>query len=66
MSPPSPPPPHTHTQFDDLHSGGLYTFEHLHDLGKRKWARMRSYIRLLAEQGLSRDPPRRRAPPREQ
>lgn len=42
--------------FDDLHSAGIYTWDYLYDMGSRKWAHMRSYIRQLREAGASRDP----------
>mmetsp|Transcript_3735 Transcript_3735/g.7715 ORF Transcript_3735/g.7715 Transcript_3735/m.7715 type:complete len:165 (-) Transcript_3735:208-702(-) len=41
--------------FDDLHSSGIYTWDFLHDLGSEKIKRIRSYISLLRERGLSRD-----------
>lgn len=43
-------------QFDDLHSAGIYTYPFLHELGVKKFARMRSYIKALKRAGLSRDP----------
>lgn len=47
-------------QFDDLHGSGLFTWEALHDLGLRQEEHMANYLRLLKDQGLSRDPRRRR------
>ncbi|EFN57117.1 hypothetical protein CHLNCDRAFT_14902, partial [Chlorella variabilis] len=41
--------------FDDLHSSGIYSWQYLHDLGTQKLSRMRRYIRMLRERGLSRD-----------
>ncbi|KAL4433838.1 hypothetical protein ABPG75_000279 [Micractinium tetrahymenae] len=43
--------------FDDLHSQGIFTWPLLHELGSHKLPRMRRYLRLLKDRGLSRDPP---------
>ncbi|KEG13220.1 Myb domain protein 40 [Trypanosoma grayi] len=45
--------------FSDGHSGGIYPYEYLLDLGRHKYARMREYIRRLRAKRKSRDPPRR-------
>ncbi|KAG2425213.1 hypothetical protein HYH02_015040 [Chlamydomonas schloesseri] len=44
--------------FDDLHSAGIYTWDHLARLGgaEGRWAAMRQYLRQLRAAGLSRDP----------
>jgi len=42
--------------FDDLHSSGIFTWDLLYELGSNKIQRIRSYIGLLKERGLSRDP----------
>eukprot|EP00850_Spirogloea_muscicola_P012911 SM000085S23261 [mRNA] locus=s85:328324:329242:- [translate_table: standard] len=44
--------------FDDLHSTGIYSWGFLHELGRSKFARMRSYIHALRERRLSRSPAR--------
>lgn len=51
-------------QFDDLHSTGLFTWAGLYNLGANKWSYMRSYLRLLKSQGLSRDPRKNQRPHR--
>jgi DUF971 family protein len=43
-------------QFDDMHGTGIFTWPFLHMLGVEKWKRMRQYIKLLKQRGLSRDP----------
>ncbi|GBF98751.1 hypothetical protein Rsub_11157 [Raphidocelis subcapitata] len=43
--------------FDDLHES-IYPFDYLADLGQRRLGWAKSYIRLLRQQGLSRDPKR--------
>lgn len=43
-------------RFDDLHSSGLYTYELLRQLGEKKFAIMKRYVRQLKTAGLSRDP----------
>ena len=47
-------------QFDDLHGSGLFTWEALHDLGTNQEQHMQEYLKLLQDNGLSRDPNRRR------
>ncbi|KAL4852988.1 hypothetical protein ACK3TF_005962 [Chlorella vulgaris] len=47
--------------FDDLHSSGIYTWQYLHDLGTQKLSRMRRYLSVLKQRGLSRSPKRRSA-----
>ena len=42
--------------FDDLHNTGIYSWPFLYRLGNEKYKRMRQYIKLLKQQGLSRDP----------
>ena len=39
---------------------GPCSWPYLHELGTSKLSRMRRYLRLLRERGLSRDPPRSR------
>lgn len=56
---PSPLPPRSLT-FDDLHSSGIYSWQYLHELGTQKCSRMRRYLTILKDRGLSRDPPRAR------
>jgi hypothetical protein len=46
--------------FDDLHNTGIYTWNFLHSLGELKFHRMRQYLQALKDQGLSRDPPRKK------
>lgn len=46
-------------KFDDLHDTGIYSWRYLYELGRdqeRIWA---TYLKALAEKGLSREPPRR-------
>ncbi|KAL4419086.1 hypothetical protein ABPG77_010025 [Micractinium sp. CCAP 211/92] len=43
--------------FDDLHNQGIFPWPLLRDLGSHKLSRMRRYLRLLKQRGLSRDPP---------
>eukprot|EP00877_Chromochloris_zofingiensis_P001983 jgi/Chrzof1/11786/Cz06g10030.t1 len=47
--------------FDDLHQSGIYTWEYLHDLSQHRYTRAKEYIRLLRQQGLSRDPRQQRS-----
>ncbi len=42
--------------FDDGHDTGLYTWEYLHELGKRQDAMWRDYLEKLEAAGASRDP----------
>lgn len=42
--------------FDDLHSTGIYGWDYLLDLGRRREAYWREYLDELATKGLSRDP----------
>jgi phosphoribosylformimino-5-aminoimidazole carboxamide ribotide isomerase len=42
--------------FDDGHDTGLYTWEYLHELGKRQDAMWRDYLEKLEATGASRDP----------
>jgi DUF971 family protein len=42
--------------FDDLHDTGIYSWTYLYQLGERQEALWESYLRNLADQGLSRDP----------
>lgn len=48
--------------FDDLHNTGLYTWAQLYDLGSNKIAHMRTYLKTLKTQGLSRDPRKNLSP----
>ena len=43
--------------FDDMHSTGLYTWAHLHDLGLHGEARFQNYLDELEVKRLSRDKP---------
>lgn len=45
--------------FDDLHDTGIYSWSYLYQLGAEHDQRWRAYIDALAENGLSREPPRR-------
>ena len=45
--------------FDDLHDTGIYAWDYLYRLGREQEARWAAYEQALAEQGMSRDPPRR-------
>lgn len=42
--------------FDDMHSTGLYSWEHLFDLGRNERTYWQKYLDELAAKGLSRDP----------
>ncbi len=46
--------------FDDMHSTGLYSWEHLLDLARNERTYWQSYLDELAAKGLSRDPAPRR------
>lgn len=46
--------------FDDMHSTGLYSWEHLLDLARNERIYWQSYLDELAAKGLSRDPAPRR------
>ena len=46
-------------RFDDLHDTGIYSWAYLHALGREQTERWAAYEAALAEQGLTRDPPRR-------
>jgi DUF971 family protein len=41
--------------FDDGHDTGLYTWEYLYELGLRQNELFETYLKALAERGLSRD-----------
>ena len=41
--------------FDDLHSSGIYTWDHLAELGREHDVRWAAYLAELTEKGLSRD-----------
>lgn len=41
--------------FDDLHSTGIYTWDHLAELGREYNVRWAAYLEELAAKGLSRD-----------
>lgn len=47
--------------FDDLHDTGIFTWGYLRTLGQEQAERWAAYEAALAAQGLSRDPPARRA-----
>ena len=40
--------------FDDLHSTGIYSWDHLHDLGRNHASDWQSYLDELAAKGLQR------------
>ena len=42
--------------FDDLHDTGIYSWDLLHELGRRRDELWRRYLAALEEKGLSRDP----------
>ena len=44
--------------FDDLHDSGLFTWDFLYDLGRRRDQVWGEYLAALAAAGLSRDPRR--------
>jgi DUF971 family protein len=43
--------------FDDLHSTGIFTWDYLHELGRRREQYWREYLDELQQHRLSRDPP---------
>ncbi|KAH9597663.1 Gamma-butyrobetaine hydroxylase-like [Trypanosoma melophagium] len=45
--------------FSDGHTGGIYPYEYLFDLGRHKYTRMREYIRRLKVKRKPRSPPKR-------
>ena len=45
--------------FDDLHDSGLYSWQYLYELGAEQELRWQAYLEMLADHGLSRDPPNR-------
>jgi len=42
--------------FDDGHDTGIYSWSYLYDLGRRRDEIWQTYLRALAERGLSREP----------
>ena len=42
--------------FDDLHDTGIYSWDLLHELGRRRDELWRRYLAALEERGLSREP----------
>jgi DUF971 family protein len=46
-------------KFDDLHDTGIYSWQYLYHLGENQERIWRDYEAALAQQGLSRDPPKR-------
>ncbi len=42
--------------FDDGHDSGLYTWSHLHELGRERDAKWRRYLERLAELGIAYTP----------
>ena len=42
--------------FDDLHDTGIYSWDLLHELGRRRDELWRRYLAALEERGLGRDP----------
>ncbi|OAE18303.1 hypothetical protein AXG93_436s1340 [Marchantia polymorpha subsp. ruderalis] len=47
-------------KYDDTHDTGIYTWKYLHELGRKKFYYMRAYIKVLREQGLTRNPRRKK------
>ena len=47
--------------FSDGHSTGIYSWDYLYRLGRDEEALWSGYLQELAQKGLSRDPPPRRA-----
>ncbi|KAG6545267.1 hypothetical protein Mapa_013380 [Marchantia paleacea] len=47
-------------KYDDTHDTGIYTWNYLYELGSKKFYYMRAYIKALQEQGLSRNPRKRK------
>ena len=43
-------------RFDDTHDSGIYTWEYLRHLGEKQSEIWQSYLKALAQAGLSRDP----------
>ena len=43
-------------KFDDLHDTGIYSWNHLYQLGAEREKRWREYLDALAANGLSREP----------
>ncbi len=48
--------------FDDGHDTGIYAWDYLYDLGRRREEIWQAYLRALEARGLSRDPPGRGGP----
>jgi len=42
--------------FDDGHSTGIFTWAYLHELGREREKRWKTYLEELSAKGLSRDP----------
>ncbi|KAL3700683.1 hypothetical protein R1sor_018705 [Riccia sorocarpa] len=47
-------------KYDDTHDTGIYTWNYLYELGSKKFSYMRTYLRALQEEGLSRNPVRKK------
>lgn len=47
--------------FDDLHGSGIFSWDYLHDCGRKQERYFAEYLAELAEKGLTRDPPAPRA-----
>ncbi len=47
-------------RFDDMHDTGIYSWAYLYRLGEEKEQIWQRYLEALEQQGLSREPPRRR------
>lgn len=43
-------------EFDDMHSTGIFTWDFLHEMGRRREAYWAEYEKELADKGRSRDP----------
>jgi len=42
--------------FDDFHNTGIYSFQYLYELGLYKFRKLKSYFRLLKQNGKTREP----------
>jgi DUF971 family protein len=44
--------------FDDMHSTGIFSWDYLSELGRKREAYWQAYLAELADKGLSRSPAR--------
>ncbi len=42
--------------FDDLHDSGIYSWDYLHEMGRKQATKWAGYLAALDARGLSRDP----------